>query len=326
MRDSRRTLLKQLSAGALIGAIGPRAFAASDWPRRPVKVIVPFTPGGSTDIAARLAAEGMGRALGQTFIVENRPGAGGNLGLEALARSDNDGYTIGILTTAHPINSWLYKKPGYDLASSFSAIGFLQEGPIMLVVHPSLPVNSLPEFIAYAKARPGKLNFATSGTGNSTHMAGELFCNLAQVQMTHVPYKGSAPAITDTIAGVCELSFDTMISALPHVQAGKLKAIAVTTAKRSPMTPDVPSIAETLPGFDVSAWNGMVAPAGTPKEVIDKLHQAMVQALAAPAVVQRFADMGVTPRAMQPEAFQRFILQEREMWGKTVRAANIAID
>ncbi|CAB3672089.1 Argininosuccinate lyase [Achromobacter denitrificans] len=326
MRDSRRTLLKQLSAGALIGAIGPRAFAASDWPRRPVKVIVPFTPGGSTDIAARLAAEGMGRALGQTFIVENRPGAGGNLGLEALARSDNDGYTIGILTTAHPINSWLYKKPGYDLASSFSAIGFLQEGPIMLVVHPSLPVNSLPEFIAYAKARPGKLNFATSGTGNSTHMAGELFCNLAQVQMTHVPYKGSAPAITDTIAGVCELSFDTMISALPHVQAGKLKAIAVTTAKRSPMTPDVPSIAETLPGFDVSAWNGMVAPAGTPKEVIDKLHQAMAQALAAPAVVQRFADMGVTPRAMQPEAFQRFILQEREMWGKTVRAANIAID
>lgn len=326
MRDSRRTLLKQLSAGALIGAIGPRAFATSDWPRRPVKVIVPFTPGGSTDIAARLAAEGMGRALGQTFIVENRPGAGGNLGLEALARSDNDGYTIGILTTAHPINSWLYKKPGYDLASSFSAIGFLQEGPIMLVVHPSLPVNSLPEFIAYAKARPGKLNFATSGTGNSTHMAGELFCNLAQVQMTHVPYKGSAPAITDTIAGVCELSFDTMISALPHVQAGKLKAIAVTTAKRSPMTPDVPSIAETLPGFDVSAWNGMVAPAGTPKEVIDKLHQAMAQALAAPAVVQRFADMGVTPRAMQPEAFQRFILQEREMWGKTVRAANIAID
>ena len=196
----------------------------------------------------------------------------------------------------------------------------------MLVVHPSLPVNSLPEFIAYAKARPGKLNFATSGTGNSTHMAGELFCNLAQVQMTHVPYKGSAPAITDTIAGVCELSFDTMISALPHVQAGKLKAIAVTTAKRSPMTPDVPSIAETLPGFDVSAWNGMVAPAGTPKEVIDKLHQAMVQALAAPAVVQRFADMGVTPRAMQPEAFVALHPPGKGDVGKTVRAANIAID
>jgi tripartite-type tricarboxylate transporter receptor subunit TctC len=194
------------------------------------------------------------------------------------------------------------------------------------VVHPSLPVNTLPEFIAYAKARPGRLNFATSGTGNSTHMAGELFCNRAQVQMTHVPYKGSAPAITDTIAGVCELSFDTMISALPHVKAGKLKAIAVTTAQRSPMTPDVPSIAETIPGFDVSAWNGMVAPAGTPKEVIDKLHQAMAVALAAPGVVQRFAEMGVTPRAMRPEEFQRFILQEADMWGKTVQAANITID
>ena len=325
MWNNRRMVLRQLSAGAL-GAVAPMAFATTDWPRKPVRVIVPFTPGGSTDIAARLAAEGMGRKLGQTFVVDNRPGAGGNLGLEALARSDNDGYTIGILTTAHPINSWLYKKPGYDLKTSFSPIGFLQEGPIMLVVHPSLPVNSVADFIAYAKANPGKLNFATSGTGNSTHMAGELFCNRAQIKMTHVPYKGSAPAIADTIAGVCELSFDTMISALPHVKAGKLKAIAITTGKRSSMTPDVPCIAETLPGFDVSAWNGMVAPAGTPKDVIDRLHAAMVDALASPNVTKRFTEMGVTPRAMQPEEFHKFILQEAEMWGKTVQAAKITID
>lgn len=325
MQQARRAVLKQLSAGVL-GAMAPTAFAASDWPRKPVRVIVPFTPGGSTDIAARLVAEGMGRKLGQAFVVDNRAGAGGNLGLEALARADNDGYTIGILTTAHPINSWLYKKPGYDLKTSFSPIGFLQEGPIMLVVHPSLPVNSAAEFIAYAKANPGKLNFATSGTGNSTHMAGELFCNRAQIKMTHVPYKGSAPAIADTIAGVCELSFDTMISALPHVKSGKLKAIAVTTAKRSPMTPDVPGIAETLPGFDVSAWNGMVAPAGTPKDIIAKLHAAMVDALATPQVTKRFAEMGVTSRPMQPEEFQNFILQEADMWGKTVQAAKITID
>jgi len=326
MRGSRRTLLKRLSAGVLAGALAPQAFASSDWPRKPVRVIVPFTPGGSTDIVARLAAEDMGRKLGQIFVVDNRPGAGGNLGLEALARSNNDGYTIGIITTAHPINSWLYKNPGYDLKTSFSPIGFLQEGPIMLVVHPSLPVNSLSEFIAYARERPGKLNFATSGTGNSTHMAGELFCQRAQIKMTHVPYKGSAPAIADAIAGVCELSFDTMISALPHVKAGKLKALAVTTGKRSPMTPDVPCIAETIPGFDVSAWNGMVAPAGTPKEIIGKLHQAMLEALAAPNVVKRFAEMGVTSRAMQPEEFQRFILQDADMWGETVRAAHIAIE
>ncbi len=326
MRDSRRTLLKQLSGGALLGALSPRILAATDWPRKSVRVIVPFTPGGSTDIAARLASDGMSRKLGQTFVVENRAGAGGNLGLEALARAENDGYTIGILTTAHPINSWLYKNPGYDLKTSFAPIGFLQEGPIMLVVHPSLPVNTLSEFIAYAKANPGKLNFASSGTGNSTHMAGELFCIRAQVKMTHVPYKGSAPAMTDTIGGVCQLSFDTMISALPHVKAGRLKALAVTTVQRSPMTPDVPAIAETLPGFNVSAWNGMVAPAGTPKPIIDRLHDAMVQALAAPNVVQRYAEMGVTPRAMTPDEFQRFILQETEMWGKTVKAAHITID
>lgn len=325
MLDTRRTVLKRFCAGAL-GALAPLAQAASDWPRKPVRVIVPFTPGGSTDIAARLAAEGMARRLGQAFVVDNRPGAGGNLGLEALARSEPDGYTIGILTTAHPINSWLYKKPGYDLKSSFAPIGFLQEGPIMLVAHPSLQVSSVAELIAYAKAHPGKLNFASSGTGNSTHMAGELFCHQAQVKMTHVPYKGSAPAIADTIAGVCELSFDTMISALPHVKAGKLKALAVTTATRSPMTPDVPCMSETIAGFEVSAWNGMVAPAGTPPSIVSRLHAAMVETLAAPAVSQRFAEMGVSSRAMEPEQFHHFILQEADMWGKTVRAARISID
>lgn len=324
MLNTRRAVLQRLSVGAL-GAVVPMARAASDWPRKPVRVIVPFTPGGSTDIAARLAAEGMGRQLGQTFVVENRPGAGENLGLEALARSEPDGYTIGILTTAHPINSWLYKRPGYDLQSSFTPIGFLQEGPIMLVVNPSLPVSSVAELIAYAKARPNTLNFASSGSGNSTHMAGELFCHQAKVRMTHVPYKGSAPAISDTIAGVCELSFDTMISALPHVKSGKLKALAVTTASRSPMTPEVPSMNEAIPGFEVSAWNGMVAPSGTPSGVIQKLHAAMAETLSTPAVVKRFQEMGVNSRPMSPEQFHRFILQKADMWGKTVRAANIVI-
>ncbi|ARU03963.1 ABC transporter substrate-binding protein [Comamonas serinivorans] len=325
MDCTRRTVLKQAGAGTL-AALAPAAWANTAWPRKSVRVIVPFTPGGSTDIAARLAADGMARALGQPFVVDNRPGAGGNLGLEALARAEADGYTLGILTTAHPINGWLYAKPGYDLKASFSPIGFLQEGPIMLVAHPSLPVNSVAELIAYAKANPNKLNFSSSGKGNSTHMAGELFCHRAGVRITHVPYKGSAPAIADTVAGVCELSFDTMISALPHVKAGKLKALAVTTAQRSPMTPNVPSLAETLPGYQVSAWNGIVAPAGTPRPVIAQLHAALTEALAAPTVVKRFEDMGVSSRPMAPEAFQRFILQEAEMWGKTVQAAHITLD
>jgi len=325
MRITRRTALKQLSAASL-AAFMPTAFASNGkWPNKPIRLIVPFTPGGSTDIAARLVGAEMGNILGQPLVAHNRPGAGGNLGVEALARSDNDGYTIGMVTTAHPINIWLYKDLGYDLEKSFAPIGFLQEGPIMLVTHPDLPVNSVAELIEYAKANPGKLNFATSGTGNSTHMAGELFCHRAGIKMTHVPYKGSAPAMVDTIAGVCDLSFDTMMSALPHVQSGKLKALAVTTPERSFAAPDVPCIADTMPGFSVSAWNGLAAPAGTPQEIIDKLHDAMVAALATPTVKQRFKEMGVTTRSMAPAEFHRFILDEAEMWGNTVRAANISI-
>lgn len=325
MRFTRRTVLKQISATAF-AALTPRVFAQSEnWPSKPVQLIVPFTPGGSTDIAARLVGTEMGNILGQPFVAHNRPGAGGNLGLEALARSDNDGYTIGMITTAHPINIWLYKNLGYDLERSFAPIGFLQEGPIMLVTHPDLPVDSVAELIEYAKANPGKLNFATSGTGNSTHMAGELFSHRAGIQMTHIPYKGSAPAMMDTIAGVCDLSFDTMMSALPHVQAGKLKALAVTTAERSAAAPEIPCIAETMPGYNVSAWNGLAAPAGTPKAVINKLHETMVAALETPVVTERFKEMGVSSRAMKPGEFHQFILAEAEMWGNTVKAANISI-
>lgn len=323
---NRRNTLKLISGSAMAALGLGTAGAQSDWPNRAIRVIVPYPPGGSTDVAARLAAQGMSQRLGQTFVVENRAGAGGNLGLEALARAEPDGYTIGILTTAHPINVWLYKRTGFDLKKSFAPIGFLQEGPIMLVVHPSLPVNSVDELIRYAKDNPGKLNFASSGQGNSTHMSAELFLHRAGLKMTHVPYKGSAAAIADTMAGVCELSFDTMISALPHVKAGKLRALAVTTAKRSPLTPDVPALAETLAGFEVSAWNGMVAPAGTPAPIIQKLHDAMVQSLAEPTVIKRFEEMGVNSRDMSPAEFQQFILREEEMWGNTVKTAKISLD
>ena len=205
-------------------------------------------------------------------------------------------------------------------------MGFLQEGPIMVVVHPSLPVKTLPELIAYAKANPGKLNYATSGTGNSTHMAGELFCDMAGVTMTHVPYKGSAPAMADTIGGVCPLSFDTMISALPHVKAGKLRALAVTTPNASALLPDVPPVARSLPGYAVSAWNGVAAPMGIPAEILAKLNQGVDEAVKSTMVKTRFAEMGVSSREMTPAQFQAFIAQESTQWAKTVKQAGVTLE
>ncbi len=324
---NRRQFL-HLGSAALAGAglgLGVSAHAQA-WPSKAVRVIVPFTPGGSTDIAARLVATQLTQKFGQSFVVDNRPGAGGNIGLEALARSAPDGYTLGIVTTAHPINMSLYKRTGYDLAKDIQAVGFLQEGPIMVVVHPSLPVNTLPELIAYAKANPGKLNYATSGTGNSTHMAGELFSDMASVKMTHVPYKGSAPAMADTIAGVCQLSFDTMISALPHVKGGKLRALAVTTHAASPLLPDVPPVARTLPGYAVSAWNGVAAPMGIPADILAKLNQGVDEAVKSTMVKTRFAEMGVSSREMTPAQFQAFIAQESAQWAKTVKQAGMTLE
>ena len=297
------------------------------YPTKPVRVIVPFTPGGSTDVAARVVSAHLGETLGQAFVIDNRPGAGGNIGLEALARAEPDGYTIGICTTAHAINTTLFKRPGYRLQQDFAPIGLLQEGPLVLVATTSLPVQTLAELIAYAKANPGKLNYASSGTGNSTHMAGELFDIMAGVKTVHVPYKGSAPSIADTIAGVCQMSFDTMISALPHIQAGKLKALAVTSRVRSPLLPHVPTVEESgLSGYEVTAWNGMTAPARTPAPIIAKLQDGVLKALESPRIKDRFDQLGVSIRPMTSSQFASFVSAETEKWKKAVSAAGIALD
>jgi tripartite-type tricarboxylate transporter receptor subunit TctC len=314
-----------LGATALLPVAAQTGEAA--WPTKPVRVIVPFTPGGSTDVAARVVSAHLGETLGQPFVIDNRPGAGGNIGLEALSRAEPDGYTIGICTTAHAINTTLFKRPGYDLRRGFAPIGLLQEGPLVLVAHPSLPVKSISELIAYAKAHPGTLNYASSGTGNSTHMAGELFDIMAGVKTTHVPYKGSAPSIADTIGGVCQMSFDTMISALPHIQAGKLKPLAVTSATRSPLLPQVPTIAESgLPGYEVTAWNGMTAPANTPAHIITKLQNGVLQALGTAKIKTRFDLLGVSIRPMSSVHFRSFLMEEINKWEKAVTAARITLD
>ncbi len=327
---NRRQFLGAVAAAGVAAASWRGVLAApsatSSWPTRPVRLVVPFTPGGSTDIAARVIANSLGTALDQVFVIENKSGAGGNIGIEAVARAENDGYTLGIVTTAHAINTTLFEKPGYVLGRDFSPVALIQEGPLVLVVNAATPLASVTELIAYAKANPGVLNYASSGTGNSTHMAGELFAMMADVKMTHVPYRGSAPAIGDTIAGVCQMSFDTMLSALPHIQSGKLRALAVTGAQRSALLPDVPTVSEAgLAGYEVTAWNGLTAPAGTPSEVVAKLNAETVKALDTQAVRSRFEQLGTNVRATTPAEFAAFIEAEIKKWETVLRATQTKV-
>ena len=255
-------------AGLLLGASLPAQAQApaAAYPVKPVKVIVPYPPGGPTDIVARVVFQQVSDSTGQQFIVENRAGAGGNIGAEAVARAPADGYTLLVATTAHAINMSLFKNLNYDVLKDFAPVTLLTQGPLVLVATPAFPAANVRELIALAKAKPNTLNFASSGNGQSTHLSGELFNTMAGIKLAHVPYKGSAPALTDVIGGQVPLMFDTMLSAMPFVKTGKLKALAVTSAQRSPAAPELPTVAESgLPGYEVVAWNGLLAPAGTPQ-------------------------------------------------------------
>jgi tripartite-type tricarboxylate transporter receptor subunit TctC len=270
--------------------------------------VVPYPPGGPTDIVARVVAQKLSEQLGQQFIIDNRPGAGGNTGAELVARSPADGYTLVVATTAHAINPSLFKNLGYSLSKDLAPVSLLTSGPLVIVANPSLPAKNVAELIALAKAKPGELNFASSGNGQSTHLSAELFASMAGVKMNHIPYKGSAPALTDTMGGQTQLMFDTMLSAMPHVKGGKLKALAVTSATRSPVAPDVPTVAESgLPGYEAIAWNGLLAPAHTPPDVLARLSTALKKVLAAPDVKDKFEAQGFAATWNSPEDFGRFM-------------------
>jgi len=310
-------------------AVAPFANAqAPAYPTKPIRMVVPFPPGGATDILARDVAQRLTEAWGQQVIVDNRPGAGGNIGSELVAKSAPDGYTLEMGTVGtHAINASLYAKMPYDHVRDFVPIILVAAVPNVLEVNPSLPVNSVTELIAYAKANPGKLNFASSGNGTSIHLSGELFKVMAGVEMTHVPYKGSAPALQDLIAGQVQLMFDNLPPSLPQIKGGKLRALAVTSATRAPALPDVPTVAEAgLPGFEASSWFGLLAPAGTPPAIVSKINAEVAAWLATPEAKEKLSKQGAAAAGGTPDDFAKHIAAETVKWSKVVKASGAKVD
>jgi len=328
LQTPRRTALAALAA-AVLAAAAPAAHAqAQPWPSKPVRIVVPYPPGGPTDIVARLVGQRLSERLKQPFVIENRAGAGGNLGAEAAAKSPADGYTLLLGTTAHAINPSLFKSLGYDIRKDFVPIALLTSIPLVLVVPAGSPVATVADVVALAKSKGGGLPYASSGNGQSTHLAAELFASMAGAPMTHVPYKGSAPALTDLAGGQVALMFDTMLSAMPQVKAGRLKAIAVTSAVRAPSAPELPTVAEAagLAGYEATAWNALFAPAGTPPEVSAALAAAVAEVLAEPETRQRFAADGAIAGSGTPAALGAFLGREIDKWRGVVQRANVKVD
>jgi len=306
----------------------PASAQAPAYPTKPVRIVVPFPAGGATDILARAVAQKLTETWGQAFVVDNRPGAGGNIGSELVAKAAPDGYTLEMGTVGtHAINASLYAKMPYDHVKDFAPIILVAGVPNVLVVNPAVPVNSVQELIAYAKANPGKLNFASSGNGTSIHLSGELFKVMAGVQMTHIPYKGSAPALADLLGGQVQLMFDNLPPSLPQIKGGKLRALGVTSAARAPALPDTPTIAESgLPGFDASSWFGLLAPAGTPPAIIAKLNTEIAKWLATPEAKEKLVAIGANIAGGTPEDFARHIQAETAKWAKVVKESGAKVD
>jgi tripartite-type tricarboxylate transporter receptor subunit TctC len=319
----RRTLLLAAALAAL-----PMAALAQGYPSKPIRFVVPYPPGGPLDTIARLLGQKVAESVKQPVIVDNKPGAGGNIGADFVAKAPADGYTIlmGAVAT-HAINPTLYAKIPYDAVRDFSPVTQVASTPNVLVVNPSLPVASVADLVAHARANPGKLNFGSGSTGSAGHLAGELFKSLAGVQMTHIPYKGAAPAMQDLIGGQIHLMFDNMASSLTQVRAGRVKALAVTTAKRSSLAPELPTVAESgLAGFDISTWFGIFAPAGTPREAIARLHAEFTRALAAPDVREKMINLGAEPVGNTPAEFATYIRAEAEKYARVIKASGAKAD
>jgi tripartite-type tricarboxylate transporter receptor subunit TctC len=322
MKLHRRRFLQLAWAAVAVPAL-PQLASALDYPTRPVRIVVGFPAGGVSDILARLVGQRLSERLGQPFVIENRPGAGSNIGTEVVVRAPPDGYTLLLVSTPNATNVTLYDNLSFNFIRDIAPVAGINRGPLVMEVNPSVPAKTVPEFIAYAKANPGKINMASAGTGTATHVAGELFKMMAGVEMTHVPYRGAAPALTDLLGGRMQVMFDNMASSIEYIRAGRMRALAVTTRARSEALPDIPTIGDFVPGYDASGWNGIGAPKNTPKEITEKLNIEINAALADPKVKAQIADLGSTVLALSPPDFGKLIAEETEKWGKVVKFAGI---
>lgn len=322
---NRRQLLTAMAASSVMMTSG-RAFA-QNFPSQPIRIIVPFPAGQASDVITRILGDRISPAIGQPIVVENRPGAGGNIGTEAGARAPNDGHTLTIATAALPISKLIYRKLAFDPIADFAPVTRMTITPLLLVVSPKLGVNSVAELVALAKKNPGKISFASSGLGTSHHLSGELFATLAGVQLLHVPYKGSPPAHIDMMSGQVDIMFDNIVAVGPHVKQGTLKALATTTKERIPTMPDLPTMAEAgYPAFEAVAWFGVLAPKGTPSPVIARLNTEFGKALAMPDIRQRLSDMGAQVAPDTPDEFGKFLVAEVAKWEPVVKRAGVMLD
>jgi tripartite-type tricarboxylate transporter receptor subunit TctC len=325
MKLPRRAFLHLAIGAAALPALSRNA-CAQTYPSRPVRIIVGFPAGGPGDTLARLVGQGLSERLHQPFVIENRPGAGGNIGTEAVVRAPADGYTLLLATSASAINVTLYPNLGFNFVRDIAPVAGISRDPYVMVVNPSVPANTVPEFIAYAKANPGKINMGSGGIGVPSHVFGELFEIMAGVTMTHVPYRGAAPALIGLIGGQVQVLFIPLASSIEYIRAGKLRALAVNTATRQEALPDIPTVGDFVPGYEAGSWTGIVAPKNTPAEIVDRLNKDINAALADPRMKARLADLGSEPTPMTPVEFGKFIADETEKWGKVIRDANIKPD
>ena len=322
MKLPRRQFLR-LAAGVAAPLVVSRVVWAQTWPARPVRIIVGLAAGGGTDIVARLIGQWLSERLGQSFVIENRPGAAGNVATEAVVNASPDGYTLLAVSPSAAINATLYDKLNFEFLRDIAPVAGILRVPNVMAVTPSLPVKTVPEFLAYAKANPGKINYGSAGTGSSNHLSGELLKMMTGVRMVHVPYRGAAPALTDVLSGQVQVIFSSVTSTVEYIKADKVRALAVTSATRSEVLPDLPPIADFVPGYEAVNWWGIAAPKATPVEVIDKLNREINTAFADPRVKARLADLGGPPLAGSPSDFGRLIADETVKWAKVIRAANI---
>jgi tripartite-type tricarboxylate transporter receptor subunit TctC len=318
MKLRRRKFLHLALGAAALPAL-TSITRAQAYPVRPVRIVVPFAAGGSTDISARLIGQWLSERLGQQFVIENRPGAGSNIGTELVVNAPPDGYTLLLVGASSAINATLYDKLNFNFLRDITPVSGINSVPFIMAVHPSFPAKTVSEFIAYARANPGKVNMASGGNGTAGHLSGELFKLLAGLNMVHVPYRGEAPALTDMLAGHVQAMFGTMPASIEYVRAGKLRPLAVTSARRSELLPDLPTVGDFVPGYETSAWQGVGAPKNTPVEIIDRLNKEIKAGLADPKINARVADMGGTALAGSPADFGKLIADETEKWGKVVK-------
>ena len=321
------TRLPRLAALALFAALaGIGQASAIDYPTHPVKWIVPYPPGGTTDVLARIMAQWLSEKMGQQFIIENKPGAGNNIGVEVVVNAPPDGYTMLLVNPANGINATLYKSLAFNFIRDIAPVAGMVRTPNVMEVTNSFPAKTVAEFIAYCKANPGKINMASSGSGTSVHLSGELFKSMTGCQMLHVPYKGAGPALSDLIAGQVHVLFDNLPSSIGHIKGGSIRALAVTSAQREPSLPDLPTVGDTVPGYEATAWFGIGMPKGTPREIIEKVNSEVNRALADPKMRERLAELGGKPIAGTPEDFARVIAAETEKWARVVTSSGAKVE